>query len=107
MGLEIIILSQCEKELKDLPKEVIEDFLDVVAKLQNGIKLTMPLSKSLSNIHGSLHELRLKDRSGIYRVFYYLKKDEAIYIIHAFKKKTQKTPFRTIEVIKKRLRTLK
>lgn len=107
MALEIIILSQCEKELKELPVEALEDFLDAVAKLQNELLLTMPLSRSLSKIHVSLHELRLKDRSGIYRVFYYIKKAEAIYIIHAFKKKTQKIPIRTIEVVKNRLRMIK
>lgn len=107
MALEIIILSQCEKELKELPVEVLEDFLDAVAKLQNELLLTMPLSKSLSSIHASLHELRLKDKSGIYRVFYYIKKNDGIYIIHAFKKKTQKIPIRTIEIVKNRLRMLK
>lgn len=107
MTLEIIILSQCERELKEFPVEVLEDFLDAIAKLQNELLLTMPLSKSLSNIHVSLHELRLKDRNGIYRVFYYIKKAEAIYKIHTFKKKTQKIPLRTIEVVKNRLRTIK
>jgi phage-related protein len=84
MTLEIIILSKCEKELREFPVEVLEDFLDAVAKLQNELLLTMPLSKSLSNIHASLHELRLKDKNGIYRVFYYIKKNDAIFIVHAF-----------------------
>ena len=104
MSLEVIILPQCEKELKTLSSDVIEDFLDAVSKLQDGLSLTMPLSRPMNSIHISLYELRLKDKKGIYRVFYYLKKSEAIYVVHAFKKKTQKTPIRTIQLIKTRLK---
>jgi phage-related protein len=85
--LEIIIIPQCERELKEFPAEVIEDFLDAIVKLQNGLLLSLPLSRPLSSIQQALHELRLKDKNGIYRVFYFIKKGDAIYIIHAFKKK--------------------
>ena len=40
----------------------------------------------------SIFEFRFKDKSGIYRVIYFVKKKEGIYFIHAFTKKTQKTP---------------
>lgn len=107
MSTEIIVLSQCEKELKKFPVEVLNDFLDAIAKLKNGLTLSMPLSKAMGSIYGGLHELRIRDRSGIYRVFYYYKKNDALYVIHAFKKTTQKTPSHTIELILGRLRTIK
>lgn len=106
MQLEIIIIAQCEKELKEFPNEVLKDLIDAIAKLQNGIILSMPLSKSLSGIHKALHELRFKDRTGIYRVIYYMKPEKKIYIIHAFKKKSQKLPMKNIDTTKKRLRIL-
>jgi phage-related protein len=36
-------------------------------------------------------EIRLKDESGIYRVMYVAKFEEAVYVLHCFKKKTQAT----------------
>lgn len=107
MLLDIKILKQCEKELLDLPLEVKNDLYDSLAMLQNGMLLTMPLSRPLSNVHISLHELRLKDRTGIYRIIYFIKKSDAIYLLHAFKKKTQKLPFKNIEIVKNRLRQIK
>lgn len=57
-----------------------------------GVCLAMPLSRNLASIHSGLHELRLKDRGGQIRVFYFIKKGDAIYMLHAFKKKTQELP---------------
>ena len=106
MSAEIIILSGCEKELKRLPQEIIDDLWDAIAKLRNGLKLTMPLSRSMSSIENGLFELRINDRSGAYRIFYFVRKKESLFIIHAFKKTTQKTPSHTIELVKKRLGTI-
>jgi phage-related protein len=106
MHLEIVILNQCERELKEFPPLVVEDFLDAISRLRNGINLSMPLSRSLSDIYKSLHELRFKDKSGIYRAFYIIKKNDAIYVIHAYQKKTQKIPKQNLEIIKQRLRTI-
>ena len=39
----------------------------------------MPISRNLSSIHRGLHELRLKDRSGVYRFFYFIKKADGLY----------------------------
>ena len=36
-------------------------------------------------------EIRLKDASGVYRVMYIAKFEEAIYVLHCFQKKTQVT----------------
>ncbi|MCY4643884.1 MAG: type II toxin-antitoxin system RelE/ParE family toxin [Bacteriovoracales bacterium] len=104
--MKTIILEVCQKELTLFPREVVEDFLDIVSRLNEGLTLNMPLSRAMPSIGRNVHELRLKDKSGIYRVFYFIKKKEAIYIVHAFKKKTQKTPKKSIELVKKRIRRL-
>ena len=36
-------------------------------------------------------EIRIRDASGIYRVMYVAKFEEAIYVLHCFQKKTQVT----------------
>ncbi|MGE4234724.1 MAG: type II toxin-antitoxin system RelE/ParE family toxin [Bacteriovoracia bacterium] len=74
--------------------------------LMAGKNLTMPISRPLPSIAKGLHELRLSSRAGEYRVFYVIRVDDAIYVLHATAKKTQKTNRRTIDLIKTRIRSL-
>ena len=104
--MDVVILETCRKELSSFPSEVIEDFTDAVAKLSVGLRLKMPLSKDMSSVARGVHELRIKDRSGQFRVIYLIKKKDAIYMIHAFRKKTQKTPKKNIDLALKRIRRL-
>ncbi len=80
------------------------DFFDALALLATGDVLSMPLSRNLSSLHVGLHELRLKSRAGQIRVFYFIKRGEAIYVLHAFKKKTQDLPKKEIDLVLKRIR---
>lgn len=96
--------SPVQEFLVHCSQDIRSDFFDAVALLADGITLTMPLSKNLSSIHRGLHELRLKDRSGQIRVFYFVKKADAIYMLHAFHKKTQELPQKEVELALKRIR---
>ena len=102
-NMDVEVLDTCKKELRDFPKEVLIDFLDAVARLSEGIVLTMPLSRKMPTIGKQVYELRLKDSSGIYRVIYFIKKKDAIYMVHAFVKKDQKTPKKSLDLAKKRI----
>lgn len=93
-----------EEFLNDCSAELRSDFFDAVSLLTEGQALSMPLSRNLAGIHAGLHELRLKDRSGQVRVFYYIKKGDAIYMLHAFKKKTQELSRKEAEMALKRIR---
>ena len=53
-----------------------------------------------------VEELRIKDRSGAYRVFYLIKLETAVLIFHAFQKKTTKTPLHEIELARTRLKEM-
>ena len=70
------------------------------------MNLTMPLSRSMSSVAAGVNELRMRDRAGIYRVFYYTKLADAVLIFHAFAKKTQKTPPQEIVLAQERLKEL-
>lgn len=102
----IRFLKKCEKEIAELPEEVREDLADALAMLDQGIKLSMPLSRPMPMIGKRVHELRLKDRAGIYRIFYVLVAQNDIWIIHAFMKKSQATPQQIINLVKKRLQEI-
>jgi phage-related protein len=103
----IEIVRACEKELKDFPVEVRGDLADALARLDAGLNLSMPLSRPMPSIAPGAHELRFRDRSGIYRVVYWIRRQGEIWLLHAFKKKTQQTPTLNIEVAKQRIRKLK
>jgi phage-related protein len=98
--MDIIILKQAEKELKEAPTELLEDIYSLFDELAQGKTLGMPISRSLFSINKGLHELRLSSRSGEFRIFYIIKTDDAIYIIHASAKKKQAIDQRTINLIK-------
>lgn len=95
--------SPIEEFLATLSKELQGEFFDAIVLLAAGEKLEMPLSRNLSSIARGLHELRLKDSSGIFRFFYFIKKKDGIYLVHAFKKKSQKLPQKEIDLILKRI----
>lgn len=99
----IRILKQCQRELEDLPEEVRGDLADALARLEEGQNLSMPLSRPMPSVGKNVHELRLRDRAGAYRVFYFIKIKHEIVLLYAFKKKAQQTPFHVIETVRKRL----
>jgi phage-related protein len=45
----------------------------------------------MASVATGVEELRVRDRSGAYRVFCYTKLADSVLIFHAFAKKTQKT----------------
>ncbi len=98
--------SPVEDFLLGLSEATRLEVADALLLLAGGQTLGMPLSRSLSGIHPGLHELRLRDKAGQVRVIYYLKKSEAIYLVHAFRKKTQTIPRRELDIIHKRLKEI-
>lgn len=96
--------SPVEEFLKERSEEIRSDFLDAVNLLVSGQTPSMPLNRNLAGIHPGLNELRLKDRSGQVRVFYFIKKEDGIYMLHAMQKKTQEIPKKDVEIVLKRIK---
>ena len=93
--------------VEDFPMEVAVDFRLAIERLKNGESLGMPLSKPLFNIARSVYELRLHGADSIYRVIYFIKKKDAIYLVHALKKKSQKLAEKDKKLIVKRVKEIK
>lgn len=104
--MEVFVLKQAQRELKNAPKDIIVDVFALFDDLMAGKKLGMPISRPLPSIGKGLHELRLSGKAGEYRVFYVIKVGDAIYVIHATEKKKQEIDKRTIELLKTRLRSI-
>ena|ERR1043166_5738150 len=63
--------------------------------------------KPMSTISAGVREIRIRDAAGAYRVIYIATLADAIHVLHAFEKKTQKTARRDLELAAARLRQLK
>lgn len=98
----IKVLKDIEKTDFSLRKQIFE----LLGQLSVGENLGMPVSRPMPSVFSGAHELRLKDRTGQYRVFYYLKNKEAILIFHFFKKKSEKTLSHEIKTARIRLQEL-
>jgi phage-related protein len=98
--------SATRDTIREFPKEIRIQLGEALVDLQQGYSLSMPLSRTMPAVAPGVSELRLRDRSGIYRVFYYLKVKGMVLVFHAFQKKTQRTPQSEIETAKKRLKEL-
>lgn len=66
----------------------------------------MPHSRPMPTIGGNCHELRVKDATKEWRIFYYVD-DDAIVILEVFNKTTRQTPDRVLDTCRTRLSTYK
>lgn len=62
--------------------------------------------KIMKSIGAGVREIRVKDKSGIYRTIYTTKIGELVYVLHAFKKKTEKTSQIDLDKAKRRLKQI-
>ncbi len=69
-----------------------------------------PIAKPLAGLGSGVMELALKHRGDAFRLVYALQIGDAIWVVHAFKKKSKtgiKTPREEIDVIRGRLKRLR
>jgi len=62
--------------------------------------------KPMSSVGAGAAEIRIKDATGIYRVIYVARFEEAVYVLHAFEKKTRKTRKADIALARARYKAL-
>jgi phage-related protein len=58
--------------------------------------------KPMATVGKGVEELRVWDDAGTYRVIYLARLKEAVYVLHAFQKKTRATSKQDIEIAKSR-----
>lgn len=93
-------LGDSLKCLRQFPEEARHDAGYQLDKVQRG---EQPADfKPMPSIGKGVEELRVWDDSGTYRVLYAARLADAVYVLHAFQKKTQATSKRDVELAKKR-----
>ena len=58
--------------------------------------------KPMAMVGTGVQETRLWEESGTYRILYVARFEEALYVLHVFEKRSQKTPQRDIQLAKER-----
>ena len=106
MKWEFIYYSErVEKDIRLMPNGLCYEFYAMKKLMEEkGPSLGMPFTKSMSD---GLFEMRVRDETGIARVFYCTVTRSEIVILHSFIKKTQKTPDRELKLARKRLKEVK
>lgn len=89
-------LGDSLKCLRDFPEDARQDAGYQLDKVQRG---EQPDDfKPMPTIGKGVEELRVRDDSGVYRVVYTARLAAAVYVLHAFQKKTQATSKHDIEI---------
>jgi phage-related protein len=99
----LIWLGSSIDDLRSWPAEAQRDTGYQLFKIQSGMD---PSDwKPMPSVGGGVQEIRIHCDND-YRVIYLAKLAEAVYVLHAFEKKTRKTPQAAIEVARRRLQLL-
>jgi phage-related protein len=94
-----------QKELLGLPATIQARYAHLTARMMvYGPDLGMPHTRAMGE---GLFELRLKGVEGIARVLYCTLSDRRIVILHAFVKKSEKTPPRELALARRRMKEIK
>lgn len=100
----ITFLCDSLDRLRDFPDDVRQDTGYQLDKIQRG---RQPDDfKPMPIIGQGVEELRIRDETGAYRVIYYARLPDAVYVLHAFQKKTQTTAKRDLDLAAKRFNDL-
>lgn len=58
--------------------------------------------KPMPSVGAGVQEIRIRDAAGAFRVIYLATRKEAVYVLHCFQKKSQRTSKRDLRLAKKR-----
>lgn len=98
-------LGDSLKRLRTFPAPVRQDVGYQLGRLERGLQ---PEDfKPMPGIGLGVEEIRVWDGSGTYRVIYIARRQEAVYVLHIFQKKSGRTAALDIELAKRRYASLR
>ena len=100
----IEFLGDSLRSLREFPDDAKRDAGYQLDRVQHGLQ---PEDfKPMPTIGKGVEEIRVRDDTGAYRVIYTARLADAVYVLHAFQKKTKTTSKRDIELAKQRFALL-
>lgn len=92
-------------DLRDFPQAARREAGYQLDRVQNG--LDPDDWKPMKSIGKGVREIRIRDASGAFRIIYVANIADAVYVLHCFRKTTQKTSKRDLDLAAKRYKELK
>lgn len=97
-------MGSSHDDLKAFPEEARRDAGFNLDFVQRGFE---PENwKPMRTVGPGVNEIRVRDASGAYRVIYLATRPEAVYVLHCFQKKTEKTSQRDIDLAQQRFKAI-
>lgn len=101
-----ILDRRVERELSGLSQDIRQRFLRIAELIeQHGVDAMR--APHVKHLEGRLWEMRMKGRDGIARAIYVTANSERVVVVHAFDKKSQRTPKRALEVARERAKEVR
>lgn len=101
----VAFLGDSLSRLKDFPHDARVEAGFQLSEVQHGRD---PADwKPMKTVGVGVREIRVREASAAYRVIYLANLPDRVLVLHAFEKKTQKTPQRDIDLAARRLRDWK
>lgn len=101
---DIEFLGDSLDRLRDFPRDARADAGYQLQLVQDGKN---PADwKPFPTIGPGVREIRISEDGNAYRVMYVTNIGDCVYVLHAFEKKTQKTPQRDIDLAKRRFKEI-
>ena len=101
----VTFLGHSLEALREFPQVARREAGLQLDRVQRGL---MPQDwKPMRTIGPGVNEIRVRDERAAFRVLYVAIFPEAVYVLHAFQKKTQKTAKSDLDVARVRFKTLR
>ena len=98
----IFFLADTLDQIRSFPLNVRKNIGTELRRVQRSVE---PMDwKPMKTVGVGVREIRVRDATGAFRVIYVLNKADAIYVLNAFQKKTQKTPKHELDLASLRLK---
>jgi phage-related protein len=96
----IRFLGDSLESLREFPDDARQDAGYQLDQIQRGMQPTD--FKPMPSVGKGVEELRVRDESGAFRVIYIARLPQAVFVLHAFQKKTRTTARKDIEIARER-----
>ena len=97
----ILWVGSSRDDIRGFPERARQDAGHELHKVQRG--LTPSNWKPMKSVWARVREIKIS-ADGEYRVLYVAQFAECVYVLHAFEKKSQRTPQSALELARRRLR---
>jgi phage-related protein len=98
----IVFLGGSLDDLRGFPADARREVGYQLDRVQRG--LDPDDWRAMPSIGAGVREIRMRERAGAFRVIYVATFADAVYVLHAFQKKTRQTAKRDVDLAASRLR---